>query len=170
MSNIAKQDIDDINDDNEFDTESKKQIIERDKHYSELLKHFVEITKARNISKEKYKWIYFKVIMGLLVLLNVIIVVTITMLLIKCNSSELVSEIPVFITAIAGFASSIIAIPLSITKYLFSTKEDEYITEIISHTQEHDLSSRRILKAITEVANTTQSVQKSNESYKEQEN
>lgn len=108
--------------------------------------------------------------MGLLVLLNVIIVVTITMLLIKCNSSELVSEIPVFITAIAGFASSIIAIPLSITKYLFSTKEDEYITEIISHTQEHDLSSRRILKAITEVANTTQSVQKSNESYKEQEN
>lgn len=141
-----------IEDDDQFNAESQKQILERDKHYSELLNHFVEITKKRNESKEKYKWYYFKIIMGLLILLNFAVVVTIFVILIKCDSSQIISSIPVLITAIAGFVTSIVAIPLSITKYLFSTKEDRYITDIISHTQEHDLSSRRILKALENVA------------------
>lgn len=37
----------------------------------------------------------------------------------------------------------IIAIPIAITKYLFSTKEDENITNIILHTQRHDSSGRQ---------------------------
>ena len=90
--------------------------------------------------------------MGLLILLNVSIFSTITVILIKCSNQQIIEAIPILITSIAGFASSIIAIPLSITKYLFSTKEDRYITDIISHTQEHDLSSRKILKAIEKVA------------------
>lgn len=144
---VAKSNIDD---DNEFNTESQKQILERDKQYSELLKHFVEITKTRNDAKEKNKWIYFKIIMGILILLNTSVFVTIIVILVKCNATQIISAVPVLVTAITGFASSIIAIPLTITKYLFSTKEDQYITDIISHTQEHDLSSRRILKAIIE--------------------
>lgn len=90
--------------------------------------------------------------MGLLITLNITIVAIVIVLLIKCNSSELIDSIPVLITAITGFASSIIAIPLSITKYLFSTQEDEYITKIISHTQEHDSSGRKILKDIINVS------------------
>lgn len=137
-----------IEDDKEFDTESQKQLLERDKQYSELLMHFVDITKTRNKSKENNKWIYFRIVMGLMISLSAIIVCTIIVILIKCNASQIVESIPVLITAIAGFASVIIAIPVSITQYLFSTKEDKYITSIISHTQEHDLSSRKILKAI----------------------
>lgn len=53
------------------------------------------------------------------------------------------NAIPLLITAIVGFVSAIISIPLTITKYLFSTKEDEYITNIILHTQEHDTSGRQ---------------------------
>lgn len=147
-----------ISDDDEFNSESQKQILERDKNYTELLKHFVTTTQDRNKSKEKYKWWYFKIIMALLVLLNILICIVITVLLIKCDASQLISAIPVFITAIGGFVASIIAIPLSITQYLFSTEEDKYTTEIISHTQEHDLSSRRILKALAEnVINDEQS-------------
>ena len=149
LSDIMKLNIEE---DDQFSAESQKQIIERDKQYSELLAHFVEVTKRRNDSKERYKWIYFKIIMGLLILLNVSIFTTITVILIKCSNQQIIEAIPILITSIAGFASSIIAIPLSITKYLFSTKEDRYITDIISHTQEHDLSSRKILKAIEKVA------------------
>ena len=42
-----------------------------------------------------------------------------------------------------GFVSAIITIPTTITKYLFSTSEDENITQIILHTQEHDVSGRK---------------------------
>lgn len=143
----------DIHDDNDFDSETQKQIIRRDEQYSDLLEHFVWITKERNYSKEKNKWVFFRIIMALLIILNVTIVTIIIVLLVKCNSKELLASIPVFITAITGFASSIIAIPLSITKYLFSTQEDEYITKIISHTQEHDSSGRKILKDIINVSN-----------------
>ena len=43
----------DIQDDNDFDSETQKQIIRRDEQYSDLLEHFVSITKDRNYSKEK---------------------------------------------------------------------------------------------------------------------
>lgn len=152
ITEILKLDKSDIADDNDFDAESQKHILERDKYYSDLLKHFVEITEERNKAKEKNKWIYFWIIMILLIALNVLVIAVVAVLLVKCNAEQLVKSIPVFITGIAGFVSSIIAIPLSITKYLFSTKEDRYITEIISHTQEHDLSGRKILKAIEEAA------------------
>lgn len=145
LINVTKANIDEEED---FDKEAQKQILERDKQYSALLRHFVNITKKRNESKEKFKWVYFWIIMGVLIALNSVILATIVVILVKCDANQIVSSIPVLITAIAGFASSIIAIPLTITKYLFSTKEDQYITDIISHTQEHDLSNRKILKEL----------------------
>ena len=56
---------------------------------------------------------------------------------------QLIEAIPLFITSIVGLVSVIIAIPIAITKYLFSTKEDENITKIILHTQEHDTTGRQ---------------------------
>lgn len=139
-----------ISDDAEFDSESQKQILERDKNYTNLLEHYVTITKSRNDAKEKYKWHYFRIIMGALIIFNILIVSTLVVLLVKCDANQLLEAVPVFVTAFAGFASSIIAIPLSITKYLFSTEEDKHITDIISHTQEHDLLSKKILKTIAD--------------------
>ncbi len=81
-----------------------------------------------------------------MIAINAIIVVTVIFLLWKCSSEQLISAVPVFVTAFGAFISSIVAVPLSVTKYLFSTCEDEYITQIISHTQEHDLSGRKLLK------------------------
>lgn len=42
-----------------------------------------------------------------------------------------------------GFVSAIITIPVTITKYLFSTEEDKNITQIILHTQDHDTTGRQ---------------------------
>ena len=36
--------------------------------------------------------------------------------------------------------------PLIITKYLFNSDEEKYIADIISHTQEHDMSSKELLE------------------------
>lgn len=57
--------------------------------------------------------------------------------------NEIIESMPLLITAIVGFVSSIISIPVAITKYLFSTKEDENITQIILHTQDHDTNGRQ---------------------------
>lgn len=55
----------------------------------------------------------------------------------------MVESLPLLVTSMVGFVSAIITIPVTITKYLFSTKEDENITQIILHTQEHDTSGRQ---------------------------
>ncbi len=151
MSEIAKIAGTDVDGSDDFDDRSKQEITKRDEEYSNLLKHFVSITCRRNEAKEENKWIFFRIIMGLLITLGLLACATIIVLLIKCSGEEIINAIPAIITAMVGFASSVIAIPLAITKYLFSTKEDKYITEIISHTQEHDLAGRRIIKALNEV-------------------
>ena len=159
VKEIFKSAAKEVGNENDFDKENQLQLLKRDRKYSELLEHFVFITRQRNFSKEKYKWKYFKILMGMMITLCAIIVITITVMLIKCNAKQLVSCIPVLITAFSSFATTIISIPLVITKYLFSTKEDEYITSIISHTQEHDLSNRRIIKEYTSQSVTDTNLQ-----------
>lgn len=151
LLNFQKSDIESEKD---FDKETQKQIIKRDEKYSQLLEHFVDITMRRNESKEKHKWQFFMIIMCMLGIFSIISSLVIVIILFKCNQQEIIKCIPALITAITGFATTIIAIPLTVTKYLFSTHEDKYITEIISHTQEHDLSSRKILKAIEQAIET----------------
>jgi membrane protein implicated in regulation of membrane protease activity len=150
ISEITKMARTDVHDDDDFDDRSKEEIKERDKEYSQLLQHFVNITKERNVSKERNKWKFFWIIMVLLIALGALAIATVVVILVKCTGSQIVESVPAIITAMVGFASAIVAVPLAIAKYLFSTKEDKYITEIISHTQEHDLAGRRIIKALRE--------------------
>jgi hypothetical protein len=64
--------------------------------------------------------------------------------------------------------SVIIAIPISITKYLFSAKEDKNTTDIILHTQEHDTTGRQwtldFKKTEHESANEPEDTSNNNES------
>ena len=50
------------------------------------------------------------------------------------------------ITALISFISTIIVVPLTIAKFLFNAKEDDNITTLIKHTQEHDVSGINIFK------------------------
>ena len=65
---------------------------------------------------------------------------------IDLTGDQWVAGITVVISCLVSFASVIISIPLIITKYLFSTKEDNNIAKIILHTQKHDLSGKRIIE------------------------
>ena len=140
---INSNSIDDIDYDANFNSISKKNISDRDDSYTKLLKHFVNITKGRNIVKEIHKWIYFWIIMSMVVIFGK----SICSMIMKFDISNVddFNNVAVIITAVVSFASVIISIPLIITKYLFSSKEDKRIADIILHTQQHDLDNKKIL-------------------------
>lgn len=128
-------------DDKTFRNKTKTQIAKRDGKYTELLEHFVGLTKVRNILKEFFKWLFYLVIMGSIVALIYVVCNLFKKYVTNANIEQIVESMPLLITSMVGFVSTIIAIPVTITKYLFSTKEDENITQIILHTQEHDTSA-----------------------------
>ena len=41
-------------------------------------------------------------------------------------------------TSIVAFISTVIVVPITITRFLFNTREDDNITKLIAHTQDHD--------------------------------
>ncbi len=140
-------------DDKIFRRNTKEQITNRDKEYTDLLSHFVTITRVRNILKEIFKWSFY-----IALIISVVVLVCMTKSIFnkyveKASIQQMIESIPLLITSIVGFVSAIIAIPVTITKYLFSTKEDEYITQIILHTQDHDTSGREWTSKVKELAN-----------------
>lgn len=119
------------------------EITNRDNQYTRLLSHFVNITILRNYLKEFFKWSFYLAVISSLFLLIKEISSLSEAFIAKADIQQLIEAIPLFITSIVGLVSAIIAIPIAITKYLFSTKEDKNITDIILHTQEHDTSGRQ---------------------------
>lgn len=141
---INKNNIENIDYEHDFDKISKKNISTRDNSYTELLQHFVHITKVRNRVKEIHKWLYFWIIMFLIILFGFSIHSFLGKIDINYdNNLNVLLEV---ITCLVSFASVIISIPLIITKYLFSSKEDKRISNIILHTQEHDLNNKKMIR------------------------
>jgi len=130
-------------DDKTFRKNTTNQISKRDSKYTELLEHFVSITKVRNILKEIFKWLFYLVIIIAIGVLSKVIYSLFDRYLSSATLEQILDSMPLLMTSMVGFVSTIIAIPVTITKYLFSTKEDENITKIILHTQDHDTSGRR---------------------------
>lgn len=124
----------------------EKEITLRDNMYTILLKDYVRISRYRNIIKEIHKWVFFWLIITASIVGLVYIGKIVVRFLEIENTNELVKSIPVLITAIVSFISTIIIIPATITKFLFNTKEDENITSVIVHTQEHDTTGITLLK------------------------
>ena len=131
---------DNTEDDKKFRKNTKEQITNRDEKYSELLTHFVKITQIRNCLKEFFKWTFYLVIICSIFTLILVIYKLFNKYISSASIEQILESAPLLITAMVGFVSTIITIPVTITKYLFSTEEDKNITEIILHTQEHDTS------------------------------
>ena len=130
-------------DTHKFSDSIETQIMQRDIQYTELLRHFVSISKTRNTIREWAKWIMsLCILLASIVFLFIFWKIVNKVLEIK-DVNQIVDSIPLLITSIVSFISVVIAVPLVLLKYLFSNKEDEYITKIILHTQEHDTSGRQ---------------------------
>lgn len=130
-------------DDKTFRQNVTNEITNRDEQYTELLSHFVAITKTRNCLKEFFKWSFYIMIILSIILFIILTYKIFNKFINQASIKQLIETIPLFMTSIIGFVSVIISIPIAITKYLFSTKEDENITKIILHTQDHDTVGRQ---------------------------
>ena len=139
---LKSYDEDNSEDDKTFRKNTKDQITKRDKEYSCLLAHFVKITRVRNIVKEIFKWVFCLALIVSMIMCVIIVYRLFNKYISSADIKEIVEAAPLLISAIVGLVSAIIAIPITITKYLFSTEEDKNITEIILHTQKHDTSGR----------------------------
>lgn len=122
------------------------QLEDRGKVYTRLIDDYAGITKIRNISKEIHKWIFF----WLIVVVGAIVVIMgckiIERVLLIDDTAKFLESTPIIITVFATLLSSIIGIPLTITKFLFNEKEDENITKTIYHTQKHDFREINLLR------------------------
>lgn len=123
-----------------------RQINDRDTKYTELLAAYVSISKKRNKIKEWHKWIFFWLVIAACALFLVVAVGTIRRIMDSNDPDFIVSAIPIVVAAFASLVTAVIGIPLAITNFLFNTKEDDNITEIIKHTQEHDAAGRNLFK------------------------
>lgn len=135
----------------------QKQITERDSLYTSLLSEYSKITKIRNILKETHKWLFF----WLVIIASVVgIYSTFTILnrIVKEQDIQIVIDsIPVIITAVVSLVSTVIVVPTTIAKFLFNTNEDDNITKLIKHTQEHDVIGLNLFKEGFGVKNGSQS-------------
>lgn len=143
LINALKNDNNNTEDDNTFRKETTEQISKRDAEYSKLLQHFVKMTQIRNCLKEFFKWSFYLLIICATFVLMVIVYRLFNRYVSSADIEQILESSPLLITAMVGFVSTIITIPVTITKYLFSTAEDENITKIILHTQDHDTSGRQ---------------------------
>lgn len=150
-----------------FRKKTTVEITERDKQYTELLEHFVSITKVRNILKEIFKWFFYLIIVLSMGILSYIVLVIFRRIINTTDINQIIDTLPLLITSIVGFVSTIISIPLVITKYLFSTKEDRCITQIILHTQDHDISSRDWVSNFKEMFSQNDKISKEESMVKE---
>lgn len=121
-------------------------IAQRDEDYTELLENHIKFTRRRGRCKEIHKWIFFWLIVGAGIV-GIVYVIRIFNKILSANEiSVIIEAIPVIITALVTFVSTILAIPLTIAKFLFNTKEDDNITTLIQHTQDHDTAGITIFK------------------------
>lgn len=138
---VNTQNMQQVDDDASFEEDSRKNITDRDVAYTGLLNHYTNITKIRNYVKEVHKWIYFWIIMLLVIVFGYYVFGLLKNIDLSQKSS--IENLIMIITSLVSFSSVAISIPLIITKYLFSNKEDKRIAKIILHTQEHDSSGRQ---------------------------
>lgn len=140
-------------DDKQFRNQTQNEIAKRDQEYTQLLSHFVKITRVRNVLKEIFKWTFYLMIIASIIALICMTSTLFHAYVTRAKIEEVIESMPLLITAIVSFVSVIITIPVTITKYLFSTKEDENITEIILHTQKHDTTGREWTSKFRQIAN-----------------
>ena len=135
-----------LSSDDDAGTKLEKEITARDHMYTTLLDDYVTISKYRNIIKEIHKWAFFWLIIIATIVGFLYVGKIIGRFIALEKSNELLESIPILITSLVSLISAIIVIPATITKFLFNTKEDDNITSVITHTQEHDSAGIKLLK------------------------
>lgn len=132
--------------DNDSGKSIANEIVYRDKRYSELLGSYTDVTKIRLILKEIHKWLFFWMVIAACFCVGRLSYRLINRVLETEELTDIVNAVPAILTAFTAFVSTVIVVPMTITKFLFNTQEDDNITSLIQHTQQHDTSSIDMLR------------------------
>ncbi|MBE6590359.1 MAG: hypothetical protein E7643_09305 [Ruminococcaceae bacterium] len=62
------------------------------------------------------------------------------------DNNQFLQALPLVITALVSLLSAIIGVPITVTRFLFNSKEDDNITNTIHHTQDHDFGEITLLQ------------------------
>ena len=123
-----------------------EELEEREKLYTSLLSNYSFITHIRNIAKEIHKWLFFwAIVVGGGFLISFACRIMNKVLGFE-DAKLFIDSVPVLLAALVSFISALISIPVTIAKFLFNEKEDDNITQIINHTQDHDSVEIKLLK------------------------
>lgn len=123
-----------------------EELEKREVLYTKLLRDYSNITNKRNAWKEVHKWIFFWIIIAAGIVTSLFCYKVMHRILKIDDSEQFVKAFPVIATVFISFLSTIVGIPLTVSKFLFNSKEDENITNTIHHTQEHDFEEVKLLK------------------------
>ncbi len=120
--------------------------LERDEIYTRLLSAFINIYTNRHTQKERYKWIFFKIVLALFCFFLGAVIAALLYISFSFEADKLVSLIPIYISALISIVTSIIVLPSTIAKYLFNPDEDKEIVDMIKHMQDYDLNLNQVHK------------------------
>ncbi|MGN1153686.1 MAG: hypothetical protein ACI4S3_06625 [Candidatus Gastranaerophilaceae bacterium] len=127
-----------VNDDN-FNKNLENNIKSNNEKYNEILNTYSKNLAITLKNKRIHKNIMFGVVTVLIVAIPIFFIIACYCIIINGNNniSEIIIKIlPEFIS----FLTIFIVLPKIISKYLFNTKEERYMVEIIKNMQNHDIS------------------------------
>lgn len=123
----------------EFTTEQQKI---RDKEVTNLLKYYTDGYRSKVKTNKVFKITLF--IISCLILSGFSVIFCILLLDIKnIDNKEIIAGIVKTVTVCVTFLTLIVGILKIITKYVFSDKDEEYITKIVEIIQNNDLENKK---------------------------
>lgn len=147
--------------------DTSKEYGKHTKKYTKLLQNYIVHTEDSNKIKNKYKKIFFWIIIAIMAAL------TIAFIVLLCNALGIIKDLsvgekPIPTESIVGLVTAIISsfitmlvslfkLPEIIAKYLFNPKEDENMATIIGHIQAYDIGMYTIEKETEKDAMKSQS-------------
>lgn len=134
--------------------DASKEYAEHTKKYTMLLGDYITHTKESNNIKNRYKQIFFFVILGMMVVLVALFFISVfkSFNMLKTLSGNAVAVVAgVVTTMISSFVTMVVSIfklPKIIAEYLFNPEEDKNMGTIIRYIQKYDVSMYKIQKDI----------------------
>jgi len=111
----------------------------RDKMYTDLLRHYIEATRQKSETNERYKRNFYRIVMSVFCGLSFsFVVLSVIALCVK----DAVVGIGIATTSVAGLISTIIVLPSIIAKHLFPENEGEHMVRLVEKMQNNDASIR----------------------------
>lgn len=116
----------------------------RDKIYTQLLKHYKDTFQSKSKWNKWYKLSFF--VLSMLVFVGIIVASVGAICFVALKQETSMSDVSVVVGSTAGIVSSIIVLPRIIAEHLFPTNEDANMNDMVKNMQVNDSKIRTLNK------------------------